>query len=327
MYLPVAVIACMFCLFCGKQREESASYSKISRFIVVHPDVSLEVVDWGGEGFPLVFLAGLGHTAHVFDEFAPRFTDEYRVLGITRRGFGSSSQPATGYSVDSLANDILIILDSLQLEDVILVGHSLGGDEMTMLASRQNRRLRALIYIDAAYAQVMTRDSLNNYPLPEIPWPEPTQEELRSPEAYRLYYERTNGVMMPLTEIQAMYNWNEDGSFGGGKTPGRIYSEISGSLHDQIYTGISMPALAVYGVEYPIEELFMDFDEADSSAREQMMAYYEASKRLAAISRQRFRDQMKRGVVAEIHEAGHSLYITHSDRVEKEMRNFLASIQ
>jgi pimeloyl-ACP methyl ester carboxylesterase len=327
VFIYLAAIIFISFLSCAKKKEESAAASPISRYVAILPDVTLEVVDWGGKGIPLVFLAGLGHTAHVFDEFAPRFIDEYRALGITRRGFGSSSQPATGYSVDSLANDISIVLDSLQLEEVILVGHSLGGDEMTRLASLQNDRLKALIYIDAAYAQKMTRDSLNDYPLPEIPWPEPTEEELRSPEAYRLFYERANGVRMPLGEIRAMYNWDEDGSFGGGKTSGRIYSEISGSLRDQAYTGISLPALAVYGVEYPIEELFMDFDKADSSDQEQMIAYYEAGRRLAAVSRRRFRDQMERGTAIEIQGAGHSLYITHPDRVEKEMRKFLQNIQ
>ena len=54
------------------------------------PTVSLEVVDWGGRGTPLVFLAGLGSTAHVFDDFAPQFTDSFHVVGITRRGFGAS---------------------------------------------------------------------------------------------------------------------------------------------------------------------------------------------------------------------------------------------
>lgn len=57
-------------------------------------DVQLEVIDWGGSGQPLVFLAGLGNTAHIFDQFAPQFTTQYHVLGITRRGFGFSSSPA-----------------------------------------------------------------------------------------------------------------------------------------------------------------------------------------------------------------------------------------
>src|SRR6266567_6188592 len=61
------------------------------RMTAVSPRVTLEVLDWGGRGPALVFLAGLGSTAHVFDTFAPQFTDRFHVLGITRRGFGASS--------------------------------------------------------------------------------------------------------------------------------------------------------------------------------------------------------------------------------------------
>ena len=55
--------------------------------------MKLEVLDWGGSGRGLVLLAGLGSTAHVYDDFAPKLTSEYHVYGITRRGFGASSAP------------------------------------------------------------------------------------------------------------------------------------------------------------------------------------------------------------------------------------------
>ena len=49
--------------------------------VKVQGDVALEVLDWGGEGPPLVLLAGLGNTAHVFDEFAP---DAQKVVDTVR---------------------------------------------------------------------------------------------------------------------------------------------------------------------------------------------------------------------------------------------------
>ena len=326
-FIVFVLVIMMFDVSLAQQLNKSAANSQISRYIGIQPDMTLEVVDWGGRGKALVFRAGLGHTAHVFDDLAPRFTDKFRVFGITRRGFGASTQAATGYSIDTLTNDIRLVLDSLRLEDVVLVGHSLGGTELTRLAADHKGRLSALIYLDAAYTQASNRDSLKNYPLPEIQTPEPTSNDLQSAEAYRLYYERVNGVKMPLSEIRAMYNWNEDGSFIGGITPGWIYTQILESLRDQVYDGIILPALAIYGVEYPIEELFLDFENADSSDQEYMMAYYNAGKKLAAVSRQRFRDRMQNGTVVELQGAGHSLYITHPDQVEKEMRLFLDNIQ
>jgi len=97
-----------------------------ARLIQVEPGTKLEVIDWGGSGIPVVFLAGLGHTAHVFDDFAPQLTDMYHVFGITRRGFGASAQPDTGYTIPTLVEDIHVVLDSLGVDRVVMIGHSLG---------------------------------------------------------------------------------------------------------------------------------------------------------------------------------------------------------
>ena len=64
------------------------------RLVLVDQNVQLEVLDWGGTGRSLVLLAGLGNTAHVYDDIAPKFAVKYRVYGITRRGFGASSSLA-----------------------------------------------------------------------------------------------------------------------------------------------------------------------------------------------------------------------------------------
>src|SRR5262249_23392702 len=71
-------------------------------FVSVQENVKLEILDFGGSGRPLVFLAGLGNTAHVFDKFAPKFIATHHVYAITRRGFGDSSTPSDGYGADRL---------------------------------------------------------------------------------------------------------------------------------------------------------------------------------------------------------------------------------
>src|SRR5262245_54962021 len=67
-------------------QRDSSSHS-IS-FITVDNGVKLEVLDWGGSGRPLVFLAGLGDTAPRFDKLALRITPDYHVYVITPRGLG-----------------------------------------------------------------------------------------------------------------------------------------------------------------------------------------------------------------------------------------------
>src|SRR3954466_12624281 len=98
-----------------------------TQFITVDKEVKVQVVDWGGSGRALVFIPGLGLTARAtFDELAPKFSRDYHVYGITRRGIGNSSRPASGYSADRLGDDVLAVLDALKLDRVVLVGHSAG---------------------------------------------------------------------------------------------------------------------------------------------------------------------------------------------------------
>jgi non-heme chloroperoxidase len=89
------------------------------QFVTVENDVTLEVLDWGGSGPPLVLLTGLGNDAHIYDNFAPKLTDTHHVYGITRRGFGASSAPDPSidgaYAADRLGDDVLAVLDALKL--------------------------------------------------------------------------------------------------------------------------------------------------------------------------------------------------------------------
>src|ERR1700675_1862012 len=103
------------------------------QFISVEDGVRLEVLDWGGTGRPVVLLAGLGFTAHVFDGFAEKLTDSYHVYGITRRGYGASSQAASGYTGQRRTEDDLRVFDALKLLTPVIVGHSVAGDELSQL--------------------------------------------------------------------------------------------------------------------------------------------------------------------------------------------------
>jgi len=122
------------------------------RFIEVEPNVKLEVLQWGGRGRAIVLLAGGGHTAHVFDEFATRLTQHYRVFGITRRGYGTSSVPQDGYSADRLGDDVLAVIERLKLQKPVLIAHSRGGAELSSISSRHPDKVAGVAYMDAAYA-------------------------------------------------------------------------------------------------------------------------------------------------------------------------------
>ena len=133
------------------QRRTSAPAPAV-RTVTVENGVNLEVLDWGGTGRPLVFLAGLGATAHDFDKLAPQFTAHHHVYAITRRGFGASSKPAptvANYSAERLGEDVLIVIQSLKLDHPVLAGHSIAGEELSWIGSQHPGEVAGLIYLDS----------------------------------------------------------------------------------------------------------------------------------------------------------------------------------
>jgi non-heme chloroperoxidase len=123
-------------------------------FVTVQPGVRLEVLDYGGTGPAMVFLAALGPDADDWDKFAPKFASRYHVYAITRRGFGASDNPPPtdeNYSADRLGDDVLSVMDQLKMDRPILVGWSVGGEELSSVGSRFPAKVTALIYLDAGY--------------------------------------------------------------------------------------------------------------------------------------------------------------------------------
>ena len=126
---------------------------KIQR-ITVEKGVSLEVLDWGGNGPPLVMIPGSGNTAHALDSLAVQFTSSHHVYGITRRGWGESDMPPPtpeNYDGDRLGDDVLAVMDALKIEKAVLVGHSFGGSELSSIGTRHPERVAGLIYLEGAY--------------------------------------------------------------------------------------------------------------------------------------------------------------------------------
>ena len=166
----------------------------IVQFVTVEEGVQLEVLDWGGSGRPIVLLTGSGDTAHVFDGFAEKLTSNNHIFGITRRGFGSSSHPDSGYTNQRLADDVLQILDSLKIAAPVLVGHSMAGSELTTLGSQHPDRLAGLVYLDAGRDPTRKSSELiKKLPAAMQNPPTPSEADRKSFQAYRDWQMRSLG--------------------------------------------------------------------------------------------------------------------------------------
>jgi non-heme chloroperoxidase len=85
-----------------------------------------------GSGQPVVLIHGYPLSGRAWDKQVSVLLDDgRRVITYDRRGFGKSSQPATGYDYDTFAADLNALLEALDLRDVTIVGHSMGTGEVT----------------------------------------------------------------------------------------------------------------------------------------------------------------------------------------------------
>jgi non-heme chloroperoxidase len=90
-----------------------------------------------GAGQPVVLIHGYPLSCRGWDKQVPVLLDDgHRVITYDRRGFGKSSQPATGYDYDTFASDLAALLEALDLRDIILAGHSMGTGEVTRYLGR-----------------------------------------------------------------------------------------------------------------------------------------------------------------------------------------------
>lgn len=93
-------------------------------------DISLAYSDYGN-GQPVVLIHGWPSSREMWEyQIADIVNAGFRVVKYDRRGFGKSSKPWSGYDYDTLASDLNEIISQLKLQNVILVGFSMGGGEV-----------------------------------------------------------------------------------------------------------------------------------------------------------------------------------------------------
>src|ERR1700733_16036921 len=104
--------------------------------------------DWGA-GRPVVFVAPWGLCSDWWDIPVITFSERGgRCVAFDRRGHGRSDDPCRGYDFDTLADDIASVMDALDLQDVVLVGHSMGGAEVVRYVTRhRSHRVSRVVLI------------------------------------------------------------------------------------------------------------------------------------------------------------------------------------
>jgi non-heme chloroperoxidase len=122
--------------------------------------------DWG-TGQPVVFSHGWPLNADAWDEQMVLVASEgYRGIAHDRRGHGRSSQPWNGNDMDTYADDLATLIETLDLRDVVLVGHSTGGGEVTRYIGRHGTSRVAKVLLVGAVPPLMLQTPSNREGLP-----------------------------------------------------------------------------------------------------------------------------------------------------------------
>ncbi len=295
-------------------------------FVEVEAGVKLEVVDWGGSGQPLVLLAGLGASAHTYDKFAARLTPSYHVYGISRRGFGASSVPASGYSADRLGDDVLAVLSALNLDRPVLVGSSIAGQELSSVGSRYPDKVAGLVYLDAAYSYAYYDSSLGDLSI-ELAESTRKLEELQSkilqdtrpliqelletalPKLEKVLREKQKDLQATPSALLAAYGQ------GQVQLPPAIQAIHAGR---QRYTHIPVPILAIYALPPNFED--MPGDPAERAAFEARIGATNEAQAKA------FEAGVPSARVVRLPRARHEVFFSNAEDVLREMNAFIGSL-
>ena len=148
--------------------------------------VRLHIEDSGGSGRPVVLIHGWPLSAAAWEPQVSALREAgYRVVAYDRRGFGRSDKPESGYGYDTLADDLQRVMDQCDLQDVTLVGFSMGGGEVARYIARHGEsRLHSVVFAAAVPPYLMKTADNPDGPLT----PEKAQEKSAAFERDRSAY-------------------------------------------------------------------------------------------------------------------------------------------
>lgn len=231
----------------------SSAIQVTDRRVPVAPGVSLHVRDWQSgrlAGPTFVLLPGFGASAAHFNSLARALAQRGRALAISCRGFGRSDKPLPDdrhrYDTGTLVDDVHAVLQALGIERIVLGGHSMAGNQVTLFAGRHPTRVQGLIYLDTNfdYTTVSSDDSDD----PSLAEPSPTEADTASVAAMIAFNQRLNRNWSAPMEADLVdkLEVKADGSVGFN-TPDAVAAAMymAGRQFSPDYQAVRVPALVL----------------------------------------------------------------------------------
>jgi len=175
-------------------------------------DVNIYYEDYGS-GQPVILVHGWPLSGTMFEYQIPAIVDAgFRCITYDRRGFGKSDHTWDGHNYDTLSGDLHKLIDYLDLENVILLGFSMGGGELARFVGKYGTKKLAKLIFLSSIAPFMLKTDDNPDGVPEEAF-EGFKKDMRSDrlgflnefgKGFVNYEDNKNRI----SEGQLHYNWN-----------------------------------------------------------------------------------------------------------------------
>ncbi|MEU7696969.1 alpha/beta fold hydrolase [Streptomyces sp. NPDC015492] len=256
-----------------------------------------------GAGRPVVLIHGFPLDGHSWERQTAALLDAgYRVITYDRRGFGQSSQPSTGYDYDTFAADLNTVLETLDLNDAVLVGFSMGTGEVARYVSTYGSgRVAKVAFLASLEPCLLKSDDNPDGVAPQEFFDGVVASVKADRYAYYTaffndFYNLDENLGTRISEEALRNSWDtaaRGGSFAASAAPATWYTDFRADI-----PAVDVPALILHGTADRILP-------ADGTARP-------------------FHKALPSADYVEIEGAPHGLLWTHADEVNGALLAFLA---
>lgn len=292
--------------------------------------INLHYLDWGGQGLLLLFLSGLGNSAYIFGKIAPRFSDRFHVIALTRRGHGDSDCPESGFDVDTLTEDIYQFMNALKVDKAIIAGHSMANLEMSHLTALHPEKIIKLVFFDANYdrASDSFKSIIQLNPLRSISIPGQEDEHNNLADYFaslKKCYPEFASIWGELLEDDLVHTVKKNAE---GIIVDKMTVEATQALFATLRTcspedsAIHAPVLSFFAVKP--SEYFLSPDYMDAEQRSRVIDYFDnILPQLQKAEIEKFQQVVPHARIVAIPDGHHYCFIKNEEVVYEEMSKFL----
>ncbi|MDG4826257.1 alpha/beta hydrolase [Asanoa sp. WMMD1127] len=203
-----------------------------------------------GSGPPVVLIHGYPLSGQSWEKIVPPLKEEHRIVTYDRRGFGKSSQPGSGYDYDTFTSDFNILMETLDIRDAVLIGHSMGTGEITRYLGQygSDRVRRAVMLSPLAPFLLKTDDNPEGVDGAVFEGAKETAAKDR-PLWIKQFFDLFFNVEDTMGDRVSQEAWNAHWNVGITASPTATYACVDSWLTDfrEDVGQIDVPLLAVQG--------------------------------------------------------------------------------